>query len=419
MRKRVVITGLGCISAAGAGKEEFWKNVIAGRSHFSSITQFDSTHFPIKLAAQINNVNFMRYVSPRIKQQTDRHTQLGLVASHFTLEDSKLDLEVVDLERVGTIIGNNLGGSAFGEEQLTLMHSEGANSVSAFQSIAWFYAATIGQVSIKYGFKGYSKTYTCDRISSHSAMGDAFRVIQRGELDVCLVGGCEAPLSPYAIAGYMKSNLLSFTENVEDYKPFDVKRNGLIVGEGGAMLLFEELEHALKRNAKIYAEIVGFAQTCDAIHHHYPNPDGMVYSKSIENALLDSGVRTEEIGCIFVDGCGGKTEDIREFQAIKNLFGDKLNTISVVCPKTIFGHTYGAAGAFDMVVSCLSLKDNLVPPVANTTCVDQECSLPLVLGSPLELRKTNVLVLGTGIGGLNVALIVASPNFINGGIIGD
>lgn len=406
-KRRVVVTGIGCVTASGVGHEECWQNWLKGQSMITEIDAFDTADFPVKLAGSVRNLNFSPSIPMRILQQTDRHTHLALVAAHLGLVDANLDLTTVDRHRAGCTIGNNLGGSVFGEEQLQRLHTEGARGVSPFQSIAWFYAATIGQMSIKYGLRGYSKTYVADRAGSLFALGDALRAIQRGDLDVCLAGGCEAPISPYAVAGYIDADVLSrgSQQAEERYAPFDVRRNGLILGEGGAILILEELEHARRRNARIYAEVCGFGQSCDGAHYQLSSPDGLQYARAMTMALHDGEAEPGSVGYISVDGSAGRCEDVREARAIRAVLGDVDDGCHVSCPKTMFGHLFGGASAVDTAIACLALYHRYIPPTAHVQDVDRSCMLPLVTQEAVRMRNSHALVLATARGGINAALV--------------
>lgn len=408
MKRKVVITGIGCVAAIGIGHQACWENLLNCRSMLREIDCFDTSSFPVKKAGLVKGLDISAHLSPILSQQTDRHTHLALVATHLALEDAKLDLEREDRERVGTIIGNNLGGSIFGEEQLQQLHARGARAVSPFQSIAWFYAATIGQISIKYGLKGYSKTYVADRAGSLFALGDAFRAIQRGDLDICLAGGCEAPVSPYALVGYLDTGLLSnscCSQDREQYAPFDKERNGLILGEGSGILVLEERERALQRGATLYGELCGFGQTCDAVNYRAVNLDGVQYARAITNALADGQVAPGDLGYVSVDGCADFCADIREANAIKRVFGDDTASLQVSCPKTMFGHLFGAANAIDTAIACLVFHHGYVPATAHVYQVDPLCSLPLVTHQAVRARGSHALILGTARGGMNAALV--------------
>jgi 3-oxoacyl-[acyl-carrier-protein] synthase II len=303
------------------------------------------------------------------------------------------------------IMSNNLGGSIFGEEELAKLHTRG--KVGGYMAIAWFYAATIGQISIRYGFRGYSKTHIAERAGAVVALGDALRAIQRGDLDVCLAGGCEAPISPYAMLGYKDSGLLS-PSGV--YVPFDRKRDGLVVGEGGAVLMLESWEHATRRGARIYAELSGYGSTCDAVDFQGSAPDGIQYARAIRISLADAKVNLPDVGLAVVDASGGRSADVREARALRIAFGQHADHLLVACPKAIFGHTFGAAGAFDAAIACYSLYNRAVPPIRSGLELDPECNLLVVVDRSPFLYSQVAVVSGTGRGGINAALVARTAS---------
>jgi 3-oxoacyl-(acyl-carrier-protein) synthase len=403
-RRRVVITGLSAVTASGTGCEPLWNDLLAGRSRYSTIDAFDTTGFPVRQAGVVRDYDPRATIHGRIVNQTDLHTHFGLTAAALALHDSGLDLDAVDRGLVGTVIGNNLGGNVFGEEQLYNLYTKGARTVSAYQAIAWFYAATTGQVSINNKLRGYAKAYVADRVASMLAIGDAFRVVQRGENDVVVAGGCEAPITPYSIVAYLDAAMLSRTDGADAYRPFDVERDGLLLGEGGAIVVLEEREHALRRGAQIYAEVVGYGQSNDARGPKAYEPEGIQYARAIRLAMSDGDVAPADVGYVSVDGAGGEIEDRREAAALRNALGPTVDDILVSCPKTMFGHTIGAASAIDTLIACLALRDCKVPPTVGTHNLDPACELPLVLGQPARLSRPVALVLATARGGINAAL---------------
>jgi 3-oxoacyl-(acyl-carrier-protein) synthase len=400
--RQVVVTGVGCISAAGSGMD-FWRTLLRGRPAFSKAERFDTRGFGTPLIGAIRDFDPDQHIDKRITIQTDRHTQFGMAAAELALDDAGLEQARLDPYRVGVVMSNNLGGSVFGEEQLVNLHTRGARHVSAYMAIAWFYAATIGQISIRHGFKGYSKTHIGERAGGLIALGDAAAAIRRGELDVCVAGGCEAPISPYAMLGYADAGLLSASGR---YAPFGIGRDGLVIGEGGAVLILEEREHARRRDARIYAEVAGFGHTCDAVDHKEGAEDGAQYARAIRLALSRAGLNLPEVGLVLPDAAGGGCTDAREARAIRQSFGKHTPSLLVACPKALFGHTFGAAGVFDAAIACLSLYNRCVPPIRDGIEIDPDCWLPLVVDRSPFLYSRAALVLGTGRGGINAAFVV-------------
>jgi len=398
------VTGIGCVSAVGTGAD-FWRALLNGRSALGPIDSFDAVNFGLPAAGVVRGFDPADFMDRRIINQTDRHTQFGLAAADLALRDAGIEPAAVDCNRVGVVLSNNLGGSIFGEEQLVNAHTKGGQHVSAYMAIAWFYAATVGQISIRYGFHGYSKTHIAERAGALVALGDALRVVQRGDLDVCLAGGCEAPISPYAVLGYQDAGVLSCSGR---YAPFDRGRDGLVLGEGGAVLVLEEWEHATRRSARIYAELCGFGHTCDAVHFRDSAEDGVQYARAIRLSLADAEVSLPEVGLAIVDASAGVKADIREARAVRLAFGKHTEGLLVGCPKATFGHTFGAAGAFDTAAACLSLYNRAVPPIRDGIDPDPACALPVVTDRSVFLNSHAAVVLGTGRGGINAALVARS-----------
>jgi len=403
--RRVAVTGIGCLSAAGSGVE-FWRTLLNGKPAFGPVDADGGTPV-VPLAGVVKGFEPADYMDRRISNQTDRHTQFGLGAAQLALADAGLDPAALDPNRVGVVMANNLGGSTFGEEQLANLHQRGGQRVSAYMAIAWFYAATIGQISIRYGFKGYSKTHVGERAGALIALGDAAAALQRGEIDLCLAGGCEAPLSPYAMLGYADAGLLSRTGR---YAPFDVRRDGLVLGEGGAVLILEEWDHAHRRGARVYAELCGFGHTCDGYDYRESAPDGAQYARAIRTALSKARVNLPDVRLVLPDAAGGTAADAREARAIRQAFGKHTDSLLVACPKAIFGHTFGASGAFDTAIACMSLYNRAVPPIRDGIDVDPECALPLVVDRSPFLYSGAAAILGTARGGINAALVACPPS---------
>lgn len=398
-RHRVAITGIGCLAATGSASE-FWPSVRSGHPALAPVETRNGDRPAVPAAGSIPAFDPLAYMERRIVGQTDRHSQLGLAAAQLALDDAGLSADAVNRARVGVVLANNLGGSGFGEQQLARLHGD-KRPVSPYMAIAWFYAATIGQVSIRHGFTGYCKAHAAERVGAHVALGDALRVIQRGDLDVCLAGGCEAPLSPYALLGYREAGVLSPTGA---YRPYSRHRDGAVIGEAGAVLALEAWDHARARGTPIYAELLGYGGTCDGVHHRDGAPDGHQYARAMRLALEDACLEAADVGVVLGDASGGRELDVREARAIRLAFSGDVDHLLVAVPKTLFGHTFGAAGALDAAVAALSLRDGVVPGLAESPELDPECELPFATGRRRALRSRAALVAGTGRGGINAAL---------------
>ncbi len=405
-RRRVVITGLGIVSPAGIGWQPLWESVSAGCSSISRITSFNPDSFPSRIAGQVPCFDIEEYVPFTIAKQTDRFVHFLLASLTLALGDAGLDLKTLDPERIGCICGNNLGGVHFGERELRNLHAQGVREVSPYQAIAWFYAAGLGQLSINHRFKGICKVFVADRAGSAVALGYAMSVLRRGEADVVFCGGSEAPLAPYGMVGYQHTGLLS-TRNDEPekaYLPFDVERSGLVLGEGGAVLVMEELEHARRRGASIYAELTGYGTTCDGVHHKERARDGKEFARAISLALEDGDLTPDDIDYINADGEATEDGDLTEAQAIHMIFGQRASTVPVSVPKAAIGHMFGGATAADMIINALVLKYGSIPPTAGLERPDPRCEISHVMGSSLNETVETALLNCRGRGGINYAL---------------
>ena len=405
MKRDVVITGLGCVLPIGQGAETAWNALTEGGQGIHAKAVAAGMAWLPPATGEILGFQPERHFSKKILRQTDRHTHFALEAAQQALADGGVDLETIDRARFGVVLGNNLGGSCFGEKQLAVCHGGRARSVSAFQSIAWFYAASIGQISIHYGLRGYSKTYVADRASAHVAMGDAFRAIQRGDLDGCLTGGAEAPLSPYALLGYREMGLLS-----EDgsFRAFQQGAAGAVIGEGSAVILMEEKQHAVQRGARIYAQMLGFGQSCDAVPSFWGEPSGTQYARAMGLALEEAMASPGSVAAVFPDGCGRPEADRRESQALARTFGARRQPLRLGLPKTSFGHLVGAAGAADLLLAVLAMKHGVMPPLYATMDFNARGASLAFSQGPEPLGGGVMMVLGTGMGGQNAALVLKS-----------
>lgn len=407
--RRVVITGMGIISPSGSDLDSFWTSIINGESNIGLITKFDTTGFDIKIAGEVKNFKISDYGYPfMLTRQLDVFTHYAMAALKMSIEDSKIDLENLNRNKIGVFVGNCLGGVGFGERELFNLYQKGYNYVSPYQAISWFYAAPQGQMSIYYKLKGYSKTLVADRISSDIAIGNAYQSIQLNRIDASFVCGTEAGIFPYGFLGYIKSNVFSKRNDRPStaYRPYDLDRDGMVLGEGSGVLLLEELEHALKRNAKIYGEILAFESNCDGVHHKNHDCKGAGYKDVIESCILKANISKKDIDYINLDGSGLKEDDIIETNVLKDVFGNKIEDIVLSCPKSMFGNTYGAAGAIDAIINCLVIKNNKVPPTINYENRDKQCDLNYTPNKAVSKDIKTVLQIARGRGGINSAMII-------------
>lgn len=401
MKRRVVITGLGPITAAGIGKDQFWEGVTSGQSFIDTLTYFDPTSFDSRMAAEIPAFDVGEYISVSRRRQCDRFTHFGLAATKLALQDAKLNLDDEDRTSVGCFVGNNLGGVGFGEDELYNLHVHGEGRVSVYQAIAWFYTATQGQITIEHKLYGHSKTFSADRVSAHHAIGEAFRTIQRGRIDVALAGGSEAPIRAYGWVGYLQSGIVSERNDTPTsaYRPFDARRDGLVVGEGGGMLVLEELERAKKRGAHIYAEVVGFGAASAGQHHAKIGTDSSHLTRAMRLTLQDAGLDAVDVDYINAAGEGTQEADRLETAAIKEVLGDRAPKVPVSAPKSMFGNTFGGAGALDLIVNALAHERGAVPPTINLDQPDPDCDLWYVPNKSVRHDVDVALVNGIAHGG--------------------
>ncbi len=410
--QKIAITGLGVISPSGIDKRVFWANIKAGRSAVEKIERFDASLYASRIAGQVKELEAYSNVSSRLLKKIDLFSHMALVASQMCLEDANINLSQEDLKRVGIFMGNALGGWLYAETELRDMYLEGREGVSPFMASAWFPAAPQGQISIHYGIKGFSKTVVSDRASSLMAIGYAAQTINRGKCDFILAGGMEAPVTPYALLCSNTSGVLSHhnDEPHKAYRPFDRNRDGLAIAEGAGVLTLEPQARVAKRNAKVYANIIGYASTTDAVDRINPANDGEQLARAIGLALKDAGLNPKDIDYICADGAGTVDGDISEVKAIKKAFGEHAKTIPVSAPKSIYGNMLGACGVLDVITTVLAMEHNVVPPTINLDNPDPACDLNIIANKPIEKNIKNALIINRGRGGINCVLVLQKGN---------
>ncbi|NLW24184.1 MAG: beta-ketoacyl-ACP synthase II [Clostridia bacterium] len=408
-KKRVVVTGLGVISPVGSGKEKFWENLIAGNSGIGPITKFDASEMPTRIAGEVKDFNVLDFIDKKEARRMDLFTQYAVSAAKMAVNDSKLDLEKVDLTRVGVILGSGIGGISTLEEQHKLLLEKGPSRVSPFMTPMMIVNMAAGQISIHLGAKGPNFTVVTACASGTNAIGDAFKYIQRGDADIVLTGGTESSITPLSFAGFCSMKALS-TRNDEPTKasrPFDKKRDGFVMGEGSAILVLESLEHALKRNAPIYAEVLGYAATADAHHITAPAPDGEGAARAMALAIQDAQIKPSDIDYINAHGTSTELNDKYETLAIKDVFGEASKNVLISSTKSMTGHLLGAAGAIELAAVCLAIKDDIVPPTINYEYPDPDCDLDYV---PNKARKKVInyaMSNSLGFGGHNASIVLS------------
>ncbi|HEY9660235.1 MAG TPA: beta-ketoacyl synthase N-terminal-like domain-containing protein [Allocoleopsis sp.] len=372
--RRVVITGIGIVNPAGIGKTEFWNNISSGTSAIRRITRFDTTEFPTQVAGEIQSFEPAEFVPKRFVIKTDRFTHYALAATELALKDAVLDLEQEDSYRVGVWFGNNAGGWDIAERGFYELYNDGATMVNPWQATAWFPTAAQGFVTIRYGIRGYSKSFVCDRASGASGLYFGAKSILQGYNDVVLTGGSEAPITRFGMTCYYETGELSaVTDPDQAYQPFDRNRTGIVLGEGSTVLVLESLEHAQQRGAKIYGEVLAGSSTTDRA------PDaGKAFERAMKNALQEAGIAPSGIDLLLAEGCGTQVSDRVEAQAIAAVFGEDAAQVAVTAPKALYGHLYGASCATEVACGLMAMETGKLPVMQPLTNADPDCTLNFV-----------------------------------------
>ncbi|MBF8982174.1 beta-ketoacyl-ACP synthase II [Lutibacter sp. B2] len=407
--RRVVVTGIGAITPIGIGKNEFLNSLKEGKSGIDKITRFDTTDYNVKIAGEVKDFNPLDYIDKKEAKRMDRFTQFGVAASKLAIEDSNLDIENIDQNKFGVIVGSGIGGIETLETEHEKLLEKGPGRVSPFFIPMMISNMASGRISMAFGAKGPNTTVVTACASATNAVGDAFKVIQRGDADIMITGGTEASITPMSVSGFINMKALS-TRNDEPTKasrPFDKDRDGFVMGEGAGMLILEELEHALKRGAHIYAEVAGYGMSADAYHITSPAPGGEGAVRSMKNAIDDANVKIEDIDYINAHGTSTTFNDKFESMAIKSLFNEHAYKLAVSSTKSMTGHLLGAAGGIEAIVCALAIHEKFVPPTINYTTVDDdECDLDYVPNKGREQEVNYALSNSLGFGGHNASILL-------------
>ncbi|NLZ54577.1 MAG: beta-ketoacyl-ACP synthase II [Thermoanaerobacteraceae bacterium] len=406
--KRVVVTGMGVISPVGTGLNKFWDSLINGKSGIGKITRFDTHDMPTKIAGEVRDFNPENYIEKKDLKRLDRFTQFAISATKMALEDSGLDLSTVDKTRVGVILGSGIGGTTTWEEQHKTLLTKGFKRISPFFIPMMIVNMASGQVSIAFEFKGPNFTVVTACASGTNAIGEAFRILQRGDADIIISGGTEAPITELSLAGFSSMKALS-TRNDEPScasRPFDSERDGFVMGEGAGIIVMETLDSALKRNAKIYGEIIGYGSTSDAYHLTQPAPEGEGAARAMKAAISDADILPDEVDYINAHGTSTPLNDKFETLAIKHTFGEHAYKLAVSSTKSMTGHLLGAAGAVEIIASLLTIHNDEIPPTINYENKDPECDLNYVPNIAIKQTVNVALSNSMGFGGHNACIIV-------------
>jgi 3-oxoacyl-[acyl-carrier-protein] synthase II len=404
---RVVVTGMGMITPLGLDLEDTWKSLCAGQSGVGRITRFDPAPFSTQIAAEVRGFVPEEYMDRKDAKRNDRFVQFGIAATKEAVRSAALDLQAVDLHRVGVIIGSGIGGIETFEAQHRILLDRGPDRVSPFFIPMMISNMASGQVSILLGAKGPSFTTVSACTSSANALGEALRLLQHNDADVMIAGGAEATITQISMAGFCSMKAMS-TRNEEPQKasrPFDRDRDGFVMGEGAAVVVLERLEHARKRGAPILCEFAGYGATADAYHITAPTPDGEGAVRSMERALRDAELSPTEIQYINAHGTSTLPNDRTETLAVKRVFGEHAHRLMLASTKSMTGHLLGAAGALEAAVCVLVISRGVVPPTINYENPDPECDLDCVPNQAREVPVTAAISNSMGFGGHNASLV--------------
>ena len=411
--KRVVVTGLGAVTPVGNNPEETWKNLLEGVSGAAPITHFDASQFKTQFACEVKGFNVNDYIDRKEARKMDRYAQLAMASAVQAVEDSKMDLESVDKNRIGVVYGVGIGGIKTFEDEVKYfaLHEADGPKFNPFFIPKMIADIAAGQISIHFGFNGPNYTTTSACASSSNAIADAFNLIRLGKADMILSGGAEAAVCPVGVGGFNAMHALS-TRNDDPSRasrPFSASRDGFIMGEGAGCLILEELEHAKARGAKIYAEMVGEGASADAYHITASHPEGLGARLVMERALADAGLKPEDVDYINVHGTSTHVGDISEAKAIKQVFGDAAFKLNISSTKSMTGHLLGAAGAVEAMATVLAVKNDIVPPTINHEEGDNDEEIDYNLNftfNKAQKREVRAAISNTfGFGGHNACVV--------------
>ncbi len=406
MTGSVVITGMGVLSPLGIGTAEHWRSTLAGRGAIGPIRRFDATGYPTRLAGEVPDFSARAHVPGPVLPQTDHWTHLGLAAAQLGLADARLDPAEIPPYQMAVVTASGSGGVEFGQREIQSLWSKGPEHVTAYQSIAWFYAASTGQISIRHGMKGPCGVLVTEQAGGLDVLGQARRLLDDSEVDVVLAGGTEAPLSPYALTCQLASGRLSTDPDpTRAYRPFDPDAGGYVPGEGGAMFVLERARDARRRGVRPVGEVLGYAATFDP-------PPGSVrppaLRRAVERALADAGVTPGDIDAVFADAAGLPDLDRAESTALAEVLDGR--SVPVTAPKTMTGRLSAGGAALDVATAVLALRDGVVPPTVGVRAPELPEGLELVRDRPRLAELHTVLIVARGFGGFNAALVLGAPH---------
>ncbi len=407
--RRVVITGIGVISPIGNDLLTFWKNAVAGTSGVGTITLFDASQFDCRIAGESRDFDPIGFFkNPKDVRRTDRYTQMAIAASRLALDMSGLDLEKVDRDRFGVVVGSGIGGLKSLSDNHINMLQKGPNRISPFMIPMMISNMASGLISMEHGLRGPNISITSACATANHNIGEAWRMIKFGDADIFLAGGSEAAITPIGIGGFSSMKALSTRNDAPEKasRPFDKDRDGFVMGEGAGIVVIEELEHAKRRGAEIYCELIGYGLSADAYHITSPSPDGDGAARCMAMALKHAGVSPEQVDYINAHGTSTDIGDVCETRAIKRLFGDHAYKLAVSSTKSMTGHLLGAAGGVEIAACVMAVREGVIPPTINLDNPDPECDLDYTPHHARERKVVVALSNSFGFGGHNSTIVV-------------
>jgi 3-oxoacyl-[acyl-carrier-protein] synthase II len=403
---RVVVTGLGCVTPIGTGKDDFWKNLISGINGIGLITKFDTTNYSTRIAGEVKDFDPSLYMDKKDARRITPFIQYAIAAAKLAVVDAKLTINSDNATRVGVVIGSGIGGIGFLEEQAKTLMEKGPDRLSPF-TVPWMITnMAAGQVSIYLGAKGPNSCTVTACASGTNSIGDAMKIIQRGDADVMIAGGAEAAITPLGVAGFCAARALSTRNDDPAHasRPFDKDRDGFVMGEGSGIVVLESLEHAKKRGAHIYAELAGYGMSGDAYHITSPAPDGEGAGRAMKMALKDAELKPEDVDHVNAHGTSTELNDKFETMALKIAFGEHAYKMAISSNKSMFGHLLGAAGGVEFIATVLSIANDIVPPTINYQTPDPNCDLDYVPNTARKMTVRAAISDSLGFGGHNAVL---------------
>ncbi|MGG1676587.1 beta-ketoacyl-ACP synthase II [Neobacillus sp. NRS-1170] len=406
-KRRVVVTGVGAVTPLGNDAETTWKGILEGQSGIGPLTRVNADEYPAKVAAEVKDFNPEVFMDKKDARKMDRFTQFAVAGAIMAVKDANLTINEENSHRVGVWIGSGIGGMETFEQQFEIFQKRGYKRVSPFFVPMLIPDMATGQVSITLGARGFNSCTVTACATGTNSIGDAFKVIQRGDADVMVSGGAEAPITRMSVAGFCANTALSTNPDPKTAsRPFDKNRDGFVIGEGAGIVVLEELEHALARGAKIYAEIVGYGATGDAYHITAPAPGGEGGARAMKMAISDGGLKPEDIDYINAHGTSTEYNDKFETLAVKEVFGEHAYKLAMSSTKSMTGHLLGAAGGVEAIFTVLAIRDKMLPPTMNYVTPDPECDLDYVVNAARPLEIKAAMSNSLGFGGHNATIVL-------------